>query len=240
MIASKTVIQAYLLRRAAATITGAGDKDEAIKVLQDRYNLKVDPDSDTRCVFALNESLKRLPVALVKDCGIKPLKFENMGPSREYYPNHGRYMDGTLALNSTLLDDDRMIVDEKAGAAFNKFDQTLFHELGHGWDEAQCPKGHEQLSTMPEWLNLSGWSEKQKPGLHRIKIREQGTPEVVGEWWFDPNAGFTRFYGKRNPYDDWADCFSYYVGNLKGKLPQNKTEYFDRYLKKYYGGVSDA
>jgi hypothetical protein len=56
---------------------------------------------------------------------------------------------------------------------------------------------------------------------------------MVGEWYYDPKAGFTRFYAKRNPWDDWADSFSFYVGGLK-KLPDNKTEYFDKLLKKYY------
>jgi hypothetical protein len=76
----------------------------------------------------------------------------------------------------------------------------------------------------------------KKAGTAKIVIREQGSPELVGEWYYDPKEGFPRFYAKRNPWDDYADCFAFYVGGLKGFLPANKIAYFDKALKAYLGG----
>lgn len=83
-------------------------------------------------------------------------------------------------------------------------------------------------------MELSGWSKEPVPGLQRLSIKEPGTPEVIGEMYFDPGAGFTRFYAKRNPWDDFADSFAFYVAGMKSKVPGNKKEYFDKLLKQYY------
>ena len=64
-------------------------------------------------------------------------------------------------------------------------------------------------------------------------INEPGMPAKIGEWYYDPSAGFTRFYAKMNPWDDWADSFCFYIAKMKTKLPENKNQYFDNILKKY-------
>jgi hypothetical protein len=130
-----------------------------------------------------------------------------------------------------------LLVDFETGGMLNKFDQTLYHELGHGWDEVQGKNGKKgQLSLESEWMKLSGWSKEPKPGLKRIIIREEGAPEVKGEQYYSPDAKFTRFYAKRNSWDDFADTFSYYVGGLKSFLPPEKIKYFDKYLSQYTKG----
>ena len=105
--------------------------------------------------------------------------------------------------------------------------------MGHGFDEKQGDK-EDWLSLKKDWLELSSWSEKPKEGYKRLVIREKGSPELKGEWYYGPGAKFTRFYARRNPWDDFADHFSYYVGGLKSFLPHNKREYFEKLLKKYY------
>lgn len=223
---------AHQLRKIAAEISESDKKVDLLKKIRDRYDIKVDPSSSHECVQALYESLKRLKPQLVKDCGIKVMGFDDLGPSREYYPNHGKYLDGTLVLNERLLDDPTLIKDQKSGSTMNKFEQTFYHELGHGWDDAMAP-GEDDLSVHEEWTGISGWSEKPKKGLRRIRIRDRGCPEVVGEWYYSPEAKFTRFYARRNPWDDWADSFSYYVGDCKSFLPKDKVDYFDKRLSRY-------
>jgi len=83
-------------------------------------------------------------------------------------------------------------------------------------------------------LSLSKWSEKPVPGYKRVIIQEPGSPVMKGEYYYSPDAGFTRFYARRNPFDDWADTFSYYVAGLKSFIPENKIAYFDDKLHKYY------
>lgn len=219
------------LRRVAMDLEEYSRKADIFSALKEIYDIDVDKNSDPECVRILHSSLQRLNPEVVKLCGIKSISFDDLGPSKEYYPNHGRYVNNTLVLNTQLLNDPLIIVDPDNGSILNKFDQTLYHELGHGWDEFQGENG--DLSLKEDWMGLSGWSKYPKPGHKRIKIREKGTPEVVGEYYYSPFAKFTRFYAKRNPWDDWADSFSYYVGGAKNYLPKNKIAYFDKILKKY-------
>lgn len=223
----------FRLRKIARELVEYSDRSSIISKIKDVYGIEVDQTSDPECVKILYESINRLNPSLVRDCGIKSISFEDMGPSKEYYPNHGKYINDTLILNDQLLKDPTLLYNINNGSALNKFDQTLYHELGHGWDETQG--GDQDLSLGEEWMTLSGWSKYPKPGKKRIRIREKGTPEIIGEYYYSPEAKFTRFYAKRNPWDDWADTFSYYVGGLNNFLPNNKVEYFDNKLKKYQG-----
>jgi len=174
-----------------------------------------------------------IPPQLIRDCGVNTLQIkDDMGPNKPHYPNHGFYRPSRdlVALNDDIFyhpDQPDDFFDHR-GYFISRPAQTLIHEFGHAFDAA-----FGDLSIKPEWLRLSGWSETQKPGLKRLIIKDPGVPEVVGEYFYDPKAGFTRFYAKRNPWDDFADSFSFYVYGMKEKLPANKIAYFDNLLKKY-------
>ena len=202
--------------------------------IKEIYGIDIDSKASPECLTTLFESLQRLNPELVRMCGVKSLSFDDLGPSKEYYPNHGKYINNTLVLNDQLLKDPKIIIDPDNGSILNKFDQTLYHELGHGWDEFQGEDG--DLSLKEDWLSLSGWSKYPKVGLKRVHICEKGSPELIGEYYYSPYAKFTRFYAKRNPWDDWADSFSYYVAGALSYLPKNKIAYFDKLIKKYVKG----
>lgn len=205
---------------------------DILKDMKDRYNTEVVKGTKPEYVRELYKALQKLPEKLVRDCKITSMGFEDLGPSKEFYPNHGKYSKGVLTLNERILSDPKM-EEAPDGKKMSKFEATYYHELGHGADEKK--KGEDKwLSLKDDWLELSGWSEEPKPGYKRLVVREKGAPELKGEWYFSPEAKFPRFYGKRNPWDDWADSFSYYVGGLKSFLPENKREYFDKLLKEYY------
>ena len=168
---------------------------------------------------------------LVRSCKINKLILRgDMGPNRSHYPNHGYYVNDEVALNADIFyhpDKPDDFMDSK-GNRLSRAEQTLIHELGHALDER---KG--MLSTKPDWLKLSGWSETPKKGLRRLHIKEPGMPEVVGEWYYDPQIStFTRFYAKKNPWDDFADSFAFYVGGLLSKVPENKARYFKNLLSR--------
>lgn len=230
--------QVQKLRRVAQDLLDWSEKNSSLEVLSSSYGIGLTEDTNPEYYDILLKSVGKLPMDLVRDCKIARLGFEDMGESREYYPNHGKYIEGgTLILNERLFDDSSMEVDS-GGRELNKFDQTFYHELGHGWDVEQAAAlgFGEDLSLRPEWLELSGWSNTPIPGHRRMVIREKGTPVLKDDWYYSPNAGFTRFYAKRNPWDDWADSFAYYVSGLKSFLPENKIKYFDNKLQKYYKG----
>lgn len=201
--------------------------DRIAHVIESDYGMSV-LDRDPTLLKRTLDTLAKIPKGLVSACGIKTLGFEDLGESKEYYPNHGYYVDNKLVLNSQLPGDDKVYQDP-AGTSMDKFEQTLYHELGHGWDDAEG-----LLSEQDPWLQLSGWSKDWKPGLRRVVIDEEGQAPLKGEWCYDPNAGFTRFYAKRNPWDDFADSFAYYVAGCKSFLPEAKIRYFDERLAKYY------
>ena len=228
-----TVKIARKLRRIAEDMLLSSEVSSIVDGLKDTYGIGISPDTDPENLQVLWDSIQRIPPALVRDCGIRSLAFKDMGPSRRFYPNHGVYSNGTLTLNERILDDPTLEFDPESGNMLNKFDQTFFHELGHGWDEVHG-HDHRELSETPEWKDLSGWCKEPHDGLKKLVIDEKGAPMVDSEWWYKPDAGFTRFYAKRNPGDDWADSFSYYVGGLKYFLPRQKVKYFDDRIGKYF------
>jgi hypothetical protein len=232
--------QVQKLRRAAQDLLDWSEKNSSAEVLSSTYGIGLVQNTNPEYFEILVKSLKRVPAKLVSDCKISQLGFEDMGESKEFYPNHGKYVEGgALILNERLLDDESVDVDPE-GRRLNKFDQTLYHELGHGWDAEKGKEVGSDLSLLPEWLELSGWSEKPIPGHRRMVIKEKGTPVLKDDWYYSPDAGFTRFYAKRNPWDDWADSFAYYVSDLKSFLPESKIKYFDEKLKNYYKGVNNV
>lgn len=221
------------IRDVAAKLSEKAENSDLYSKLKDEYDVTVLPGNKIESVRNLYEALRKLPTKLVKDCRILTMTFEDLGPSKKYYPNHGKYQGGTLTLNDRIFEDLSTDIDTESGKKLSKFEHTYYHELGHGFDEKR-QKRDKWLSLEEDWLGLSGWSETPKPGYKRLVIREEGSPDLRGEWYYSPEARFSRFYGKRNPWDDWADSFAYAVGGLKSYLPANKRKYFDDLLKEYY------
>lgn len=198
--------------------------------IHEEYGMTVRTGSDQNLVAKLARALDQLPNNLVRACGIKDIGFEDLGVSKEYYPNHGYYVGDTLVLNTRLVDDPVLFKDPATGRTLDRFDHTLFHELGHGWDMEQG-----ELSNIDEWLELSGWSEEPKEGTVRVVIDDKDSEEeLVGEWYYDPASEFVRFYARRNPWDDFADTFAFKVAGLDGFLPSSKAKYFDDRMGSYY------
>ncbi len=209
------------------------DVSHILKEMKSTYNTIVKKDTKPEYVIALYDALKKLPSQLVRDCKIDKMGFEDMGPSKEFYPNHGKYISGILILNERILDDPK-IEEDSEGHSASKFILTYYHELFHGLDEKKSQNEKDWLSMQGDWISLSDWSRKPIQGHKRLIIREEGYPELKGEWYYGPNAKFTRFYAKRQPEDDFADHGSYFVSGLKSLVPKEKREYFEKLLKKYY------
>jgi len=206
--------------------------------LKDKYGLDViigPKVYDAHCILRqICNIFDPVPSALIKKCGIKTLRLRNdMGPNKPYYPNHG-YFDtkDEVALNADIFYNPDLPDDffDHRGYFMTRPQQTLLHEFSHAYDWA-----NGELSKKEAWLKISGWSKEKKPGLKRLIIDEPGTPKVIGEMYYDPKAeGFTRFYARRNSWDDWADSSAFYLGGLRGKVPTKKRPYFDDIYKEYY------
>ena len=227
---------ASYLRYSATKIAVDTDLDYWVSSLRDNYGLTSELDNGvTGGPFILRQVhniFRPIPNNLIKDCGINHLLIRSdMGPNKPYYPNHGYFVGNQVALNSDIFHNPDQPDDffDHHGYFLTRPQQTLIHEFGHGFDAF-----HGDLSLQPEWLKLSGWSETPQEGLKRLVINDPGVPQVTGEWFYDPESEFTRFYAKRNPWDDWADSFAFYAAGMKNKVPNNKEAYFDKLLKKYF------
>ena len=205
--------------------------------IQRNYGLKYFVDGDvvngaqiTKEVLGL---LKRIPDSLIKDSGFTLLGIKYLGPNAEFFPNHGYFScnDGSIVLNSDIFNHPDFPDDfrDSKGKTISRAMQTFAHEIGHAYDFS-----NNYISLKAPWLGLSDWNQGYKPGLKRLRIKKPGVEDVVGDWYYNPKAGFCRFYGKKEPEDDFADCFGYYVGGLKSKVPPNKIGYMDKLLGKYY------
>jgi len=201
--------------------------------LFDLYGIRIEFESAIEnkefIVKSVLNILKDLPIKLIKNCGVKRLQIRNLGENREFYPNHGFYIGDLIALNSNIFLDPDMPEDfeNSRGYRVSRPTQTLIHEIGHAIDFRLG-----DISLKPDWLSLSGWSKEYKPGLKRLLIKEKGTPDVVGEWFYDPSAEFSRFYGKKCPEDDLADSVAYYF-SLTDKVPPTKRKFLENILKVY-------
>jgi len=175
--------------------------------------------------------LRPIPDELVRACGLDTITLRYLGTNQERYPNHGYFCGKDVTLNSDIF-----VNPDQPNDFFNENNyfitrpqQTLIHEIGHALD---ANFGH--ISEQEPWMKLSGWSKEYKPGFKQLKIKEKGTPEVIGEMYYSPSALFTRAYASRNSWDDFADSFSFFVAGMPDRVPATKRVYLDNLLKKYY------
>lgn len=206
---------------------------------KETYGIIIDTNNgrDPLILRETYQILSLMPIDLVKACGVTKLSFrDDMGPNEKYTPNHGYYLhaDRSVTMNTDIYYHPDKVDDfyDHTGYFLSRPIQTLLHEFGHAADQNLIGKG--ELSLKSDWLKLSGWSEEPKPGLKKLIIDVPGSPKIIGDWFYSPESKFTRFYGKRSPWEDWADCWAYYIGMIRDKLPKNKIEYFDNLLKKYF------
>jgi len=224
------------IKKMAYKISACDTKYEFKKKYGFDTDIKTDVYDTHLILEEINKILNPISSDLIKDCGIKSLIIRNdLGKNKPHYPNHGYYYgpDKSITLNADIFYNPDFPDDffDNQGNFISRPRQTLIHEFGHAYDEQ-----HNNLSLLPNWLKLSGWSKAPKKGLKRIIIDEPGTPQVIGEWYYNPEieySGFTRFYAKRNPWDDWADSFAFYVGNVRNKVPEMKRNYFNNLLNFY-------
>jgi hypothetical protein len=215
------------------------DQNHWEEKLKDTYGLKLEMAPEVHdgqwITRQICDILKPISPKLIRACGVIKIIVKDLGPNKSYYPNHGffRESDYTVTLNSDIFYHPDMpdYFWGNKGEFVSRPAETLYHEWIHSLDAKMG-----NLSLKPDWLKLSGWSETYKPGLKRLEIKEKGAPEVIGEYYYDPKFGvtsnFTRFYARRNPWDDLADSGAYYLApGMKDKVPPTKRAYFDKLFK---------
>jgi hypothetical protein len=100
-------------------------------------------------------------------------------------------------------------MDRAAGAVHT----TLFHEIGHNWDDPEENRFVQAFRAVGGWEDFAG---RSVPAGH-----EQAKDQAWSTWYFDDiDPGIDRFpssYGKMSPLEDFADSFAAYVACHYGK-----------------------
>lgn len=207
------------------------DKDNYRNFFQSNYEIKLGSVSfeESKIIFeAISKVSKKIIKGLIKIIDFDP----SLGTPKDIFPNHGRWEDNfkTMFLNRKVIDLDK-----------DEANHLIIHEIGHAYDHKLG-----EISKTKEWLELSGWTEnppalniKQKSDPHfvkhgafeRLKIQDDNLYSI-SNWWFLKGTGFVRWYAKRNPSEDFAECFSFYVLKEKDKFEDcmDKYEYIEKIL----------
>ena len=89
---------------------------------------------------------------------------------------------------------------------FDGFDssvmRTVFHEIGHNWDE--------ENGQFTQWKALSGWTDWNPNDA--INYDRGGDQDH--DWWHYEEADFVSGYAKQNPVEDFAESFATYFMDL--------------------------
>lgn len=107
------------------------------------------------------------------------------------------------------------------------FELTMVHEIGHAvW---------QQLTPVQQsvWYGLSGWVKGQQPGNLAPYVERRPGWEIgkTEEWTHKPNVQFTRRYAERNPFEDFADSFAFWLLGKPHQMSPAKRAYMDRTIK---------
>jgi hypothetical protein len=180
------------------------------KFFEKKYGTQLETVSfeESKVIYS---AFELIPIKILKDL-VSILQFDpSLGKSKEFFPNHGRWEDNfkTMVLNRNVID----LEPEESK-------HLIIHEIGHAIDNKLG-----NISKTEEWLNISGWTDNpsgitmiQKSdknyldhkNFKRLRIKENGLLSV-SSWWYDENAGFVRWYAERNPEEDFAESFAYYI-----------------------------
>ncbi len=124
-----------------------------------------------------------------------------------------RYQDSLAAGNPAWNSDGTIGMADQSlqqGSAFAR--DTVFHEMGHNWDEEYNPPGSSGGAT---WQALSGWtrSDRSRDPNYTRAFDELGNPSG---WWYLTAAQnqFVSDYARKNAFEDFAESFASYFENL--------------------------
>lgn len=210
-------------------------KDNYEKFFFDEYNIRLGKDLTFDMSERIYEAFQKLPPLITKSNFIARIEInKDLGEPHVFYPNHGRWDNKLhcMYLNPlTVMSTDYM--------------HLITHEAGHAVDHLLGP-GEKNISMEPAWLALSGWT-MLPPELNtdrvddetyytqgeykRLSLRDDDKL-MLARWWHKKNAKFARWYGTRDPREDFAECFSYLCIGQDKRVPPNKAKFIRELMKK--------
>ena len=111
------------------------------------------------------------------------------------------------------------IVQNSFDAGVDEIHRTVFHELGHNWDEP----GENSFAS--EFRNVAGWRDFSGRTVPSGYEKGDDNSDAWKNWYFvDRDAsidGFARDYGKMNPLEDFATSFAAFMMAYTGRSYQS-------------------
>jgi hypothetical protein len=108
----------------------------------------------------------------------------------------------SLLLAWNTLDGNITLIDN-AFTDFEWLHRTVYHEIGHNWED---PSDNKYWNA---FTSLSGWFNGAKPPAQTASLYTQA-PETDSDWWFKKGSAFVRDYSRTNPWEDWATSVEAY------------------------------
>lgn len=168
---------------------------------------------------AVRAMLSRIPPELLSE--VKTIE-----SAPELGAKHGRYLKetNTIQFNPTNLQ-----LRQRFGLGHGWIQHpelTVVHEVGHSLYNAFTP------AKQKEWEDLSGWIKGWKEGqLPPYEEKRPGWEPQKSEWTHKPGIRFTRHYAERNPGEDFADCFGFFILNKGFQMAATKRKFLERLIQ---------
>lgn len=172
----------------------------------------------------IRRKMENIPEAMRKT-------FVGVRSAPELGAKHGQYLPETkvILLNPKMFESKRYF-GTNDGIKIHELDYVIFHEIGHGVFETATKK------IQNAWRALSGWKKGQGPGQAKPYVEKRpGWAEYKAKETPSKDAEFTRKYGMKNSNEDFSDHFSYVMNGRKDKVPDDKREFLEKYLKDRFG-----
>lgn len=85
-------------------------------------------------------------------------------------------------------------------------EMTMVHEFGHALFDSLEPERKQ------DWYDLSGWVKgRAEDNVEPYEEKRPGWPKLTSEWTHRKGVKFTRHYAEKNPNEQFADCFAFYL-----------------------------
>jgi uncharacterized protein YdaT len=103
---------------------------------------------------------------------------------------------------------------------------TVVHEVGHSIYENFTKEKRQ------EWKDLSGWVKGTKDGNSApYKETRPGWEPYNSAWTHKLGIGFTRFYAEKNPNEDFADSFAFFILGKGAQMERSKRTFLEQYIR---------
>jgi hypothetical protein len=175
------------------------------KSFEKKYGLELPEDITKSQLKDIEKAFSYVPQKLIKK-HIKKIVFKDLGSVRGQYNNSKK----EITINPKIFK--HKVYYRVGDKKIPRKIFTIVHEIGHMIDHL------EGISKTQKWRNLSDWKKlstnKKVPKGYDRYVEKRTNVKSHGQksdWVYGEDAEFSRFYGSRNPAEDFADLFAFII-----------------------------